>query len=376
MEDTREEIVVVKNSDSLHHPEQLYREIRDRLIQGECAALATVIALSGSGPREPGAAMLVLEDGRTLGTVGGGLLEAQVIEIARRVLHERVPACGTFSLSESEVEAGGMLCGGRVEVLVDFLDAGAPTYGRILAAALKAQEAGRRCWLATSIRGADSEGSLRTGLGLLDGEEFDPGTLDAACRKPERLRMSRCETDPLLVHFDDVRCFLQPVAPRESVFLFGAGHVARELSPLCSALGFRIVVIDDRPDCANAERFPQAADIRVVDSFDTSLHQMDIGDSAFIIIMTNGHAHDRTVLAGALKTPARYIGMIASRRKRDLIFRSLREEGVAAEALARVYSPIGLDIGARTPAEIAVSIAAELIAVRTKKSLKGNTTYS
>ena len=367
MDDTAQESVVVKNSDSLHHPEQLYRAILNGLRRGECAALATVIARWGSGPREPGAAMLVLEDGRTLGTVGGGLLEAQVIEIARRVLHERLPACGTFSLSESEVEAGGMLCGGRVEVLVDFLDAGEPTCDRILTTVLAAQQAGRRCWLATSIRGTDQAGSIRTGLGLLETEGFDPGTLDAACREPERLMATRCETDPVLVQLGDTRCFLQPVAPRESVFLFGAGHIARELAPMCSALGFRTVVIDDRKDFANAERFPQAADIRVVDSFDTSLHQPDIGDSAFIIIMTHAHAHDRTVLAGALKTPARYIGMIASRRKRDIIFRSLGEEGVAAEALARVHSPIGLDIGARSPAEIAVSIAAELIAVRAKK---------
>jgi xanthine dehydrogenase accessory factor len=124
------------------------------------------------------------------------------------------------------------------------------------------------------------------------------------------------------------------------------------------------VVIDDRREFANVERFPAADEIAVVDSFGECFSGLTVGRSAYVVIVTRGHGHDQVVLSRALGTPARYIGMIASRRKREIIFGSLMQEGFHGEALARVHSPIGLDIGARTPAEIAVSIAAELIAVR------------
>jgi xanthine dehydrogenase accessory factor len=154
------------------------------------------------------------------------------------------------------------------------------------------------------------------------------------------------------------------IAPEETVYLFGAGHVSRETAMLASRIGFETVVLDDRPEFANRERFPEADEIHVLSSYEQAMDNLVIDSRGYIVILTRGHLHDKTVLGQAVTTPARYVGMIGSRKKRDAIFRALAAEGISQNDLARVHSPIGLSIGAETPAEIAVSITAELIRVR------------
>jgi xanthine dehydrogenase accessory factor len=355
----------MKEADALHDPRQLTRQISDSLGRGECVALATIIARSGSGPREAGASMLVMEDGRTLGTVGGGLLEAQATRIAREVLRTRLPVCRPFSLAETQLEAGGMICGGDVELLVDFLDAADPACRALFAEVLKRQEADRASWLVRSIRVAPDGGLGKTGIGLMDEEGFDPGTLASPLPEIGLLKEERRRAESVLIDSGALRYFIQPVGLSDRLFIFGAGHIARELAPIGSALGFRTVVIDDRAEVATAERFPSAADIIVTDSYDECFRELSFDASSFIVIITHAHTHDWAVLSLALKTKAGYIGMISSRRKRELIYAALRREGLAESDLERVHCPIGLTIGAQTPAEIAVSIAAELVAVRT-----------
>jgi xanthine dehydrogenase accessory factor len=354
----------MQETDGLHHPAQLYRKIGECLARGDCVALATVLARSGSGPREAGASMLVMGDGRTLGTVGGGLIEAQTTETAAKVLRDRLPVCRAFSLAAPRVDSGGMICGGEMEVLVDFLDAADPACRRIFENVLERQEANRSSWLVRSIPIAENGAAGKTGIGLMDEEGFAPGTLAIPLPEIGRLKEARRRTEPVLIECGPLRYFVQPACLLETVFIFGAGHVARELAPICSAIGFRTVVIDDRADFATAERFPSAAGILVADSYEDCVRRLGFDASSFVVIVTHAHAHDRIVLSLALKTAAGYIGMISSRRKRDMLFQTLRGEGVAEDALARVHSPIGLAIGAQTPAEIAVSIAAELIAVK------------
>jgi xanthine dehydrogenase accessory factor len=149
-----------------------------------------------------------------------------------------------------------------------------------------------------------------------------------------------------------------------TLFLFGGGHVSQKLAPLADTLGFRIVVVDDRSEFANPERFPQAEEFVVPDSYENAIQQGDIDAESYLVIVTRGHLHDKTVLAQALRTPAAYIGMIGSIRKRDAIYDELRAVGFTDHDFRRVHSPIGLKIGAESPEEIAVSIAAELIQVR------------
>jgi len=153
-----------------------------------------------------------------------------------------------------------------------------------------------------------------------------------------------------------------------TVYIFGAGHVSQHLAPLATLVGFCTVVLDDRQEFANRQRFPDAAEIVVLDSFQRALEGLAINADSYLVIVTRGHAHDQTVLGQALSTPAGYIGMIGSGRKRDAIYAALGKEGFSRQDLDRIFSPIGLKIEAETPEEIAVSIVAELILVRAEKN--------
>jgi xanthine dehydrogenase accessory factor len=157
--------------------------------------------------------------------------------------------------------------------------------------------------------------------------------------------------------------YMEPVMSEPMLYVFGGGHVSLQIVPMAARVGFRVVVIDDRPEFADPIKFPEAADVHEY-PFEGVFDRLSIDRSSYIVIVTRGHIHDRTVLAQALKTGAGYIGMIGSRRKRAIIYKKLLEEGFTQDDLDRVYSPIGVGIHAETPEEIAVSIVAELIKVR------------
>jgi xanthine dehydrogenase accessory factor len=159
-----------------------------------------------------------------------------------------------------------------------------------------------------------------------------------------------------------------PLSPQSTVYIFGAGHVAQQLAPLAQKVGFRTVILDDREEFANRERFPNVDEVIVLPSFDVALEGLEIDGDSYLVLVTRGHAYDQTVLRRALATPACYIGMIASRRKRDAIYAALGQEGFSRPDFDRINSPIGLAIGAETPEEIAVSIVAELIQIRAAKN--------
>jgi len=157
---------------------------------------------------------------------------------------------------------------------------------------------------------------------------------------------------------------MEPFNPPAGLFIYGAGHVSQFTAKVGAMVGFRTVVLDDREDFANRERFPETDEIVVLPSFDGCCAAVGIDENSFIIIVTRGHLHDRNVLAEALRTDARYIGMIGSKKKRDKIYDSLLSDGFTQADIDRCHCPIGLTIGAQTPEEIAVSIAAELIQVQ------------
>jgi xanthine dehydrogenase accessory factor len=171
----------------------------------------------------------------------------------------------------------------------------------------------------------------------------------------------------------DMRYIVQPVFMPDRVIIAGAGHVGKDLALICSMAGFYTVVMDDRPEFANRERFPSADEIILTDqSFENCLKGFSIGGNDYIVIATRGHEHDRSVLVQALDSCACYIGMMGSISKRDAIYKSLIEEGVSGKDLEKVRCPIGLPINSRTPGEIAISIAAEMISARASKRLKGD----
>jgi len=254
-----------------------------------------------------------------------------------------------------------MICGGKAEVLITYLPAGEPVLREVLGAVKAARAARRRAWLFTLLP-LDEGGAVETCL--LEGD----GTVIGAQRDPEALRTA---VGKIAVHgstklADGRSVVVEQVEAPSLAVICGGGHVARALAPAALAAGFAVTVIDDREEFASPARFPGAK--VVLASFEGALARIGVDEASYVVIVTRGHMHDVDVLLQALRTPARYIGLMASRSKRARIAEALREDGFAEDALDRVHSPIGLDIGAETPEELAVSIVAELIQVRAGKT--------
>lgn len=305
--------------------------------------------------------MLVFADGHIAGTVGGGLAEGQVMAEAAKVLAEGSSRLMDFDMTGQAAKGADLICGGRMRVFLERLDpepATAALFDRL--ADLLAQ--GGRGLLITGLGGSgDGAPGGRCLLlpdGTLVGPSPGPDVLAAAGRQ------GRGILAPIVVTCAGARYFLEPALSPTPLILCGGGHVSRPTGQIAAMVGFRVTVLDDRPEFAHAERFPFAAETAVIDPVAGWLVGREITEATCVVIVTRGHAHDHNALAEALRTPAGYIGMIGSIPKRDAIYDKLLAAGFAAADLARVKSPIGLEIAAETPEEIAVSIVAELIAHR------------
>ncbi len=347
----------------------VYQELQRALTTGEKCILARIVRQTGSAPRTVGTKLLVRADGRPVGTIGGGLLEHEVLRKAREVLTSGRPAVLEVRLTGQDVAASGMICGGNVDVLVEPVspeDAGAASVFQELA---ELTARGRRGVLVTVL----TEGwrsvlrAIVTEAGCVVGDA--PARFEAAGVDLQRWAGTRgfaLETPARGA--GPAAVFVEPVEPEAVLVLFGAGHISTFVAPIARTVGFRVCVIDDREEFANPERFPDA-DRLLVCSVIEAFERIAVTPATYLVIVTRGHIHDRDALRVALTTRPAYLGMIGSRRKRDLIYAALMEEGVAAEDLRRVHCPIGVSIGAETPQEIAVSIVAELIQVRASGGL-------
>ncbi len=337
-----------------------------RLLEhGRTFALATIVSRQGSTPRTAGARMIVTADGGIVGTIGGGLVEARVIRKAMEVIASGRPVMVPFEMTASELASMDMVCGGRLEVLVEAIRPGSPA-AEVVAAwrdLLRTRRAGLFLTvLEVSGGGVEAVGHMTVRDGRVERGEarLPPGAMADIVR--DAADAGGLRTVPL----GETLVLVEPVLPAETVHLFGAGHVSRAAARLAALVGFRLEVVDDREEFANAARFPDADAVRVVPDFDAAVNGAAMGGGDYVVIATRGHLHDRTVLAQALGTGAGYIGMIGSRRKRDHLYAALREQGFTDADFARVSCPIGLDIGAETPEEIGVSIVAELIRHRAR----------
>jgi xanthine dehydrogenase accessory factor len=246
---------------------------------------------------------------------------------------------------------------------------------------VKLQRAGRRGAVATIVNSRGSIPSFQSAKMLVRDDGSIAGTIGGGCVEAEVWQAAReviAEEKPRTLSFNlnqdpkydtglvcggTLEIFLEPVLPMPLLYIFGAGHVAVELFKAARNAGFECIVTDDRDAYANPERFPGALEIHARE-FDDAFKALTPSESAYIVIVTRGHRDDMRVLRWAVQTPARYIGMVGSKRKAITVFRELVQEGLQPELFDRVHSPIGLDIGAVTPEEIAVSILAELIAMR------------
>jgi xanthine dehydrogenase accessory factor len=257
--------------------QEVFAALSEALARGEEVALVTIVASTGSTPQRVGAKMLVYNDGRTVGTIGGGCYEDDAFWKAREAIKQRRPQNVRYELNDDFAEESGLVCGGQMEV------------------------------------------------------------------------------------------FIEPVEASPDVYIFGAGHVGHALAQMAHATGFRVHVIDDREKFASAERFTPGIDV-VVDDIPTWLASRPLPPTAYAVIVTRGHRHDLDALRALAPAGIRYLGLIGSHAKVKRIYDALLEEGMDSAHLARVHAPIGLDIGAVTPQEIAVSILAELVAVKHGKA--------
>lgn len=330
---------------------QLLELLNRRLAAGEFLVSATIATHEGSTPRSAGSKMLLFADRGLAGTVGGGLVEARVLEAAREKLCSGGAELLRFDLTGEMAAGADMVCGGNLRVFIERLGpADAPLFLEL--ARQLAQ--GRDCLLLTDREGGRS---LLTRDGILGAAL--PLEIAALARN-----QGAGVQAPLFLDQGGERWFLEPWITADPLLILGAGHVSRPTARIAVLAGFQVSVLDDRPEFASRERFPEVFEVAVLPDFENCLAGRDLGPRASLVIVTRGHVHDKTCLAQALRSRAGYIGMIGSRRKRQAVYGQLLAEGFSQADLERVRCPIGLEIGAETPEEIAVSIAAELIQAR------------
>lgn len=330
---------------------------------GEPVVTAKVIRQKGSAPRGSGTWLLMRRDGDVAGTVGGGVMEARVLESALELFATRQSCVMHISMTQTELGTTSMICGGKVDILLDYWepDDDLKAWCRELAACLGNRTRAR---YVIDLKMESGTACRTTHLLVLDEGRILSGGSDQPLQEVEIRKSVLAARKPSLILTDRGELWVEPLQASSRLLLMGAGHVGKAAAILGDMTGFETVVFDDRPDLLRRELYAESIGLRRIDDFTTCLDDVQIDDGTFIVIVTRGHLYDRDVLAQALRTDAAYIGMIGSRKKRDTIYKSLLASGFSEVDLKRVYSPIGIDIRAETPEELAVSIVGELIRVR------------
>jgi len=351
------------------------RDVLDELLgwwqAGDPVGMGTVVATWRSAPRPPGAAMLVGPDGSAVGSVSGGCVEGAVYELAKEVAASGTPVLQRYGVSDDDAFAVGLTCGGIIDVFVERVDpAGFPELGEVAAAI----RAGTPVAVVTCVSGPDG----RVGRRLVGWPDRTAGTLgsarlDAAAADDSRGLLAAGRSGTLRYGVDGQRrgdelaLFVAAYAPRPRMIVFGAIDFAAAVARIGAFLGYQVTVCDARPVFATARRFPDADEV-VVDWPHRYLRaEADAGridGRTVLCVLTHDPKFDGPLLEVALRLPVAYVGAMGSRRTHDERLARLREAGLTDAELARLSSPVGLDLGARTPEETAVSIAAEIIAAR------------
>ena len=326
---------------------RIFEAMLAQMERREDAMLVTLTAHSGSVPRGTGSMMLLGREGRMEGSIGGGPGEMEMTALGLRLLAQK--RCGTrkYVLQNRPGDESGAVCGGDIDVYFQFI-AGSDAAWKETASQLLARiEQRRRGWLALSLSGGapallDADRAVVCGAG--------DGGLKQHCRH----HAVRTQTH-----------FVLPLEIGERAVIFGAGHCAQALAPVLASVGFRVTVYDDRPEVAKAAFFPQAERVLCApyDAIEAHL-PLETGD--YVVVMTSNHSGDLCIQQQVLRTDHAYVGMLGSRSKRAYVYEKLMEAGMPREMIDRVHTPVGLAIRAVTPAEIAVSIAGEMILARAK----------
>ena len=342
--------------------QEAVRQLQDR----QPCVLATVVRTKGSTPQKSGSMLLVRQDGSGVGTLGGGCVEGDIWYAAREMLRNHSgPQFKDYFLNEDIAARDGLVCGGTMYFYLEpmwepdsFLDIGSRL--------LNAYEGGDPVGLATVVNVPEGNPHLGAKLmllldggvvGTLGSRELDDRALAAARQVADVGSTESFATD------DGVEVFVEGFTTPPTLTVVGGGHVGKATADLANMLGYRVFIVDDRPEFSNPERFPYAEQT-VVTQYEHWSDDLSINVNTFVVVATRGHRFDDMALESALKTRARYIGLMGSRRKNLMIYRRLLDQGVPLERLKEVHAPIGLDIGGLQPEELAVSIMSEIIMTR------------
>ena len=298
-------------------------------------AMATLVGARGGSPRPLGAKLFVGEGGRLVGSVSiGGCVDARVVEHGERLLRADRSERVTVSVDDAEALELGLTCGAEFDLLIEpiSLDEDDPTV-RAYASAVRISRGGRTAFVVTTLTGGAARHTVHP-------DAYD-GPQDGV--------------------------FVERIAPADPVVLVGASDVAAALARQARALGLRVIVVDGRERYATRDRFSTADEVLV--GMPSDLVRPFLVPGAFIVLTAHEYKYELPILREALRAPVRFVGMLAGRKRADAVRALLRDEGLSAEEVGRLHSPIGLDIGGREPEEIALSIAAQLVAVREGKSI-------
>ena len=340
----------------------------------EPVLLTTIISQHGSSPRGTGARIAITANGYQIGTIGGGKLEATLQERFEELIASGSATILDFVLSESEAACLEMICGGSLSVLVDPILPDQTELYDLFERISQTVESHQQGWLFSLLpmRGEikPPEKCFITSTGEIWGNWLP--LLEMKDNLPEKINFENIEIQlselnlkvPQILKINHSRIFVEPIGQHSTVYIVGAGHIAQKLAPLTTLVGFHTIILDDRPDFISQERFPTVDQRILLDDFEQVFQNLVTDSPTFVVIVTRGHHFDKSVLKQALQIKTAYVGMIGSRRKIKLTVEALLNEGIKEEQLSKVYSPIGLKIGAETPEEIAISIVAELIQVR------------
>ncbi len=339
---------------------EFFFKLYERFGRHESFVLVSIVSSTGSTPRGDGAKMAVFAGGEILGTIGGGQVEYLSIKLAEEALKEKRSLTRGFNLTRNQTADIGMICGGQVEVCFQYVDGWDQSFLKLLEYIVTLYGQDVDAWMITPlIDGAAGRNVIydtKNGLSTF----FDETSKEALTD-----RLLGCFGGKPILTGGNPAYYVEPLIRSGYTYVFGGGHVAQELVPLIAHLEFKTVVYEDREAFAGKELFPGVYDT-ILGDFHALSSKISIGPKDFAVIMTRGHQCDYDVLSQVLKTPAYYIGVIGSRNKIAMTKERLLKDGFSLSDLERIHWPIGLDIRSETPAEIAVSIAGEMIMCRAR----------
>ena len=325
--------------------------------------IATVVRTKGSTPQKAGAKLLIRNDGTALGTLGGGCVEGEMWHLGTKLLKKNGPVVyREYKLNEELSDQGGLVCGGTMSFFLEPFPVPAEELA-LFERLDNALESGPPVAVITFVESSDKETTNLARM-VID----DPGNPAQQTGMSEQLAemadsILRNGGQKLIEPDKETKIYIEGYNLPPAILLIGAGHVNKCVADLAGRLGYRIHIVDDREEFANSERFPEADSIFVRD-YDSGLKDIPVALNTAVVIATRGHHFDDVALAAAIETQASYIGLVGSKRKTALIFENLRKKGVNESQLAAIHAPVGLDIGAVTPEELAISIMAEITMLR------------